>query len=165
MGLIGSAGSAEKIELLTGKYGYDAAFNYKDGDVRTQLLDAAPDGIDVYFDNVGGDHLQAALEAFNNGGRAALCGAISAYNATQRPTGPDNMANLITRGLTLKGFTVPSYRHLAPEFQEKMTAWFSEGKIAYDETVVDGIEHTVEAFLDMMNGANTGKMLVRVSQS
>jgi NADPH-dependent curcumin reductase CurA len=160
--VIGSAGSPEKVALLTEKYGYDAAFNYKDGDVRAQLAEAAPDGIDVFFDNVGGDHLEAALDAFNDGGRAALCGAIAVYNTTEKTPGPDNMANIITRGLTLKGFTLSSYLHLAPEFQERMTTWFAAGKIAYDETVVDGIENTVDAFLDMMRGANTGKMLVRV---
>jgi NADPH-dependent curcumin reductase CurA len=160
--VIGSAGSPEKVALLTEKYGYDAAFNYKDGEVRAQLAEAAPDGIDVYFDNVGGDHLEAALDAFNDGGRAALCGAIAGYNTTEKAPGPDNMGNIITRGLTLQGFTLASYLHLAPEFQERMTAWFAAGKVAYDETVVDGIENTVDAFLDMMRGANTGKMLVRV---
>lgn len=160
--VIGSAGSPEKVALLTEKYGYDAAFNYKDGDVRSQLVAAAPDGIDVYFDNVGGDHLEAALDAFNDGGRAALCGAIAGYNTTDRTPGPDNMANIITRALTLKGFTLAAYLHLAPEFQEKMTTWFAEGRIVYDETIVDGIENTIDAFLDMMRGANTGKMLVRI---
>ncbi|WP_275001221.1 NADP-dependent oxidoreductase [Promicromonospora iranensis] len=160
--VIGSAGSPEKVALLTEKYGYDAAFNYKDGDVRAQLAEAAPDGIDVYFDNVGGDHLEAALDAFNDGGRAALCGAIASYNTSEKTPGPDNMGNIITRGLTLQGFTLASYLHLAPEFQERMTAWFAAGKVAYDETVVDGIENTVDAFLDMMRGGNTGKMLVRV---
>ncbi len=161
--VIGSAGSAEKVALLTEKYGYDAAFNYKDGDVRAQLADAAPDGIDVFFDNVGGDHLEAALDVINDGGRVALCGAIAGYNTTTRTPGPDNMANIITRGLMLRGFTLAAHLHLAPEFTEKMTGWFAAGRIAYDETVVDGIEHTVDAFLDMMRGANTGKMLVRVA--
>ncbi|RUR00996.1 NADP-dependent oxidoreductase [Labedella endophytica] len=161
--VIGSAGSAEKVALLTEKYGYDAAFNYKDGDVKGQLAAAAPEGIDVFFDNVGGDHLEAALDAFNDGGRAALCGAIAGYNTTDTVPGPVNMANIITRGLTLKGFTLSAYLHLAPEFQEKMTAWFAAGEIAYDETIVDGIENTVDAFLQMMKGANTGKMLVRVN--
>lgn len=161
--VIGSAGSAEKVELLTSKYGYDAAFNYKDGDVRRQLADAAPDGVDVFFDNVGGDHLEAGLDVMNDGGRIALCGAITGYNATTRPVGPDNMANIITRALTLRGFTLAAYLHLGAEFSEKMTGWFAEGKISYDETIVDGIENTVDAFLDMMRGANTGKMLVRVA--
>ncbi|WP_433675170.1 NADP-dependent oxidoreductase [Microbacterium gorillae] len=161
--VIGSAGSAEKVALLTEKYGYDAAFNYKDGDVRAQLAAAAPEGIDVFFDNVGGDHLEAALDAFNDGGRAALCGAIAEYNTTGRVPGPDNMANIITRGLTLTGFTLANYLGVAPEFYDKMGGWFAAGQIAYDETIVDGIENTVDAFLNMMRGANTGKMLVRVA--
>ena len=160
--VIGSAGSAEKVALLTQKYGYDEAFNYKEINVREQLPVSAPDGVDVYFDNVGGDHLEAALDAMNDGGRIALCGAISGYNSTDRTQGPDNMANIITRGLKLEGFTLANYLHHAPAFREKMTKWFAEGKIAYDETVVDGIENTVDAFLDMMRGANTGKMLVRI---
>ena len=160
--VVGSAGSADKVALLTEKYGYDAAFNYKDGSVREQLPALAPGGVDVYFDNVGGDHLEAALDVMNDGGRLALCGAIAGYNTTDRPAGPDNMANVITRGLTIRGFTLGGYLHVAPEFTERMTGWFAAGKIAYDETVVDGIEHTVDAFLDMMRGANTGKMLVRV---
>jgi len=160
--VIGSAGSAAKVALLTEKYGYDAAFNYKDGPVREQLAALVPEGVDVYFDNVGGDHLQAALDVMTDGGRLALCGAIAGYNSTEPPAGPDNLANVITRGLTIKGFTLGGYLHLAPEFTERMTGWFAAGKIAYDETVVDGIEHTVDAFLDMMRGANTGKMLVRV---
>ena len=162
--VVGSAGSAEKVALLTEKYGYDAAFNYKDGPVREQLAAAAPDGIDVYFDNVGGEHLEAALSSFNDGGRAALCGAISAYNSEGEPApGPRNLANAITRGLTLKGFTLGDYRHLAPEFRERLTPWFAEGRLVWDETVVDGVEHTVDAFLEMMRGANVGKMVVRVA--
>lgn len=160
--VIGSAGSAEKVALLTQKYGYDEAFNYKEVNVREQLPVSAPGGVDVYFDNVGGDHLEAALDAMNDGGRIALCGAISGYNTTDRTPGPDNMANIITRGLKLEGFTLANYLHHAPAFREKMTTWFAEGKVAYDETVVDGIENTVDAFLDMMRGANTGKMLVRI---
>lgn len=161
--VIGSAGSDEKVALLTGKYGYDAAFNYKSGPVRELLAAAAPEGIDVYFDNVGGDHLEAALDVFKPGGRAALCGAIAGYNATDRKAGPDNMANVITRGLSLKGFTLGSYLDLAPEFNKQMGEWFTGGKIAFDETVVDGIENAVDAFLGMMQGANTGKMVVRTA--
>lgn len=159
--VIGSAGSPEKVALLTEKYGYDEAFNYKEISVREQLAVSAPDGVDVYFDNVGGDHLEAALDVMNDHGRIALCGAISGYNATERTPGPDNMANIITRGLKLEGFTLANYLELAGEFREKMSTWFAEGAINYDETVVEGIEHTVDAFVDMMRGANTGKMLVR----
>ncbi len=160
--VIGSAGSAAKVALLHEKYGFDAAFNYHDGEVRELLAQAAPDGLDVYFDNVGGDHLTAALDTFNDGGRAALCGAISTYNADGPVAGPDNMSNIVTRGLTLRGFTLGNHLDLAGEFQQRMAGWFSEGRIAYDETIVDGIDNTVEAFLAMMRGANVGKMLVRV---
>lgn len=162
--VIGSAGSAEKVELLTSRYGYDAALCYRDAPVREQLPLLAPDGVDVFFDNVGGDHLEAALDVMNPGGRVALCGAIAGYNATERTPGPDNMANLITRGLTLRGFTIGGYLDHAPEFSRLMTGWFAEGKIAYDETVVDGIEHAVDALLAMMRGENTGKMLVRIGR-
>ncbi|EWS79731.1 NADP-dependent oxidoreductase [Brachybacterium phenoliresistens] len=160
--VIGSAGTPEKVALLTQKYGYDAGFDYHDGDVRELLAQAAPEGIDVFFDNVGGDHLQAALASFRDGGRAALCGAISSYNTTDRAAGPDNMANLITRGLTLRGFTLGDHLDLSAEFQQRMTGWFEDGGIVYDETIVDGIENTVQAFLDMMRGGNIGKMLVRI---
>ena len=159
--VIGSAGSPRKVALLTEKYGYDVAFSYKDAPVREQLAQAAPDGVDVFFDNVGGDHLEAALDVMKPGGRAALCGAISTYNASERRPGPDNMANLITRGLTLRGFTIGGYLHRAEEFNRLVTGWFTEGRIAYDETVVDGVENAVDAFLTMMRGGNVGKMLVR----
>ncbi|WP_418908587.1 NADP-dependent oxidoreductase [Glutamicibacter endophyticus] len=160
--VVGSAGSDEKVELLTSKYGYDAAFNYKNGPAIELLAEVAPEGIDVFFDNVGGEQLEAALESFNNGGRAALCGAISSYNSTDTAKGPGNMSHLITRGLKLQGFTLGSYLQHADAFYADMGRWFSEGKIAYDETIVDGLENTVDAFIQMMRGANTGKMLVRL---
>jgi NADPH-dependent curcumin reductase CurA len=160
--VIGSAGSAEKVALLTSKYGYDAAFNYKDGPVREQLAAAAPEGIDVFFDNVGGDHLEAAFDAFNDGGRAALCGAIVSYNSTEPSVGPDNMANIITRALTVQGFTIGKYLNLFADFSREMTAWFQAGEIEFDETVVDGLDNAVDALLDQMRGANIGKMVVKV---
>ncbi|MHA7208431.1 NADP-dependent oxidoreductase [Arthrobacter sp. MDT1-65] len=159
--VIGSAGSAAKVALLKEKYGYDEAFNYKDAPVREQLREATPDGIDVYFDNVGGDHLEAALDRLNRGGRAALCGAISQYNNTARTPGPDNMANLVKNSLKLEGFIVGQHQDLQAEFAGKMTGWLADGSVVFDETVVDGIGNAVRAFLDMMDGANTGKMLVR----
>ena len=159
--VIGSAGTAEKVALLTSKYGFDAAFNYRDGDIGGQLAAAAPDGIDVYFDNVGGDHLTAALGAFNDGGRAAICGAISLYNA-DRDIGVRNMSNIVTRGLTLTGFTMGSYFQFAPQFAETMRGWLSDGKIAYDETISEGIDSAFDAFTGMMNGANIGKAIVRL---
>jgi NADPH-dependent curcumin reductase CurA len=161
--VIGSAGSAEKVQLLTQKYGYDAAFNYKDGDVAQLLQEAAPEGIDVFFDNVGADHLEAAIGAFNDHGRAAICGSIASYNATEPTPGPRNMGYIVARKLLLQGFIVGDHWDMAEEFQQTMAEWFAAGRIAYDETVVDGVENTVDAFLDMMRGGNTGKMLVRVS--
>jgi NADPH-dependent curcumin reductase CurA len=162
--VVGSAGTAAKVALLTQRYGFDAAFNYKDAPVAHQLATAAPDGIDVYFDNVGGDHLDAALAAFRPGGRAALCGAISAYNATEPPPGPRNLSQMIGKGLTMKGFLVSSYGQHTPAFTAEVGAWLAAGKMAYDETVFDGIEHTLDAFLGLLRGDNTGKMLVKVSR-
>ena len=162
--VVGSAGSAEKVALLTERYGFDAAFNYKDGDVAGQLAQAAPEGIDVYFDNVGGEHLEAALGAFNDQGRAALCGAISQYNTEGEATGPRNMANIVTRGLTLQGFTVGGYTQHFPAFMADMTAWVTAGDVVFDETVVEGLDHAVDAFLGMMRGENVGKMVVKTAR-
>lgn len=161
--VVGSAGSDEKTALLSEKYGYDTAINYRTAPIREQLVEATGEqGIDVYFDNVGGDHLEAAMEVFNTGGRGALCGAIVSYNSTERMAGPDNMANMITRALTLKGFTVGNYVQHYAEFTEQMSAWFSQGKIAYDETVVEGLDNTFDAFLSLLKGGNTGKMVVKL---
>jgi NADPH-dependent curcumin reductase CurA len=160
--VLGSAGSVEKVALLTDRYGYDIALDYKAAPIREQLLGVAGDGIDVYFDNVGGDHLEAALAAMRNGGRAALCGAIAGYNATERVPGPDNMMNIISRGLTLQGFTLGNYTHVFPEFAAKMGPWLASGDVVHDETVVEGIENSVDAFLQLMRGGNVGKMLVKV---
>lgn len=160
--VIGSAGSDEKTALLTEKYGYDVALNYKKAPIREQLAEAASDGVDVYFDNVGGDHLEAALDVMNRHGRAALCGAISQYNVTEKPAGPDNMANMVKQSLMLKGFIVGDYMEHAGEFREAMSSWFAEGRIQYDETVVDGLDHAADAFISMMEGANKGKMIVRI---
>ncbi|NII52238.1 NADP-dependent oxidoreductase [Frigoribacterium endophyticum] len=160
--VVGSAGSDEKVALLTSKYGFDAAFNYKTGDVAELLAEAAPEGIDVYFDNVGGDHLSAALGAFKDGGRAALCGSIANYNATGAPVGITNMTNMVTRGLTMKGFTLGDYRHVAPAFQAEMGPWLANGEVVHDETVVDGIDSAFDAFTGLMRGENVGKMVVRV---
>ncbi|GAA1083325.1 NADP-dependent oxidoreductase [Nocardiopsis composta] len=160
--VIGSAGGPAKVDLLTGKYGYDAAFDYKQGDVAGQLAKAAPDGIDVYFDNVGGEHLEAALASFNRDGRAAICGMISGYNSEHPQPAPHNLFEVIKKGLTLRGFTVGFHTHRMRDFAREAGAWLAEGRLVYDETVVDGVENTLEAFLGMMDGANTGKMLVRV---
>jgi len=161
--VIGSAGSDEKVALLRSRYGFDASFNYKNGAVSRQLREAAPDGIDVCFDNVGGDHLEAAIFAFNDGGRAALCGAISAYNADHAQPGPRNLAMMISKGLTLRGFTIPSYQQHATEFFREIGPLVSSGDFVFDETVIDGVENAFDAWLSLMRGGNIGKMVVRIA--
>ncbi|WP_431875304.1 NADP-dependent oxidoreductase [Micromonospora marina] len=159
--VIGSAGSAAKVERLTA-LGFDAAFDYHDGPVYKQLKAAAPDGVDVYFDNVGGDHLEAAIGAMNLHGRAAICGMISQYNATEPQPAPRNLALVIGKRLTLRGFLVGDHGHLRDQFVQEMAGWLREGRLSYDETIVDGIEQAPEAFLGLLRGENLGKMLVRL---
>ena len=160
--VIGSAGSDEKLELLKSKYGFDAAFNYKNGHVSRQLAGVAPDGVDVYFDNVGGDHLEAAIFAMNDFGRAAICGSIASYNATEAPTAPRNLYMLTTKSLSLIGFTITHFNHLLDEFASTVGPLVASGQFVWDETIVDGIDNSLEAFRGLMLGQNTGKMLVRV---
>jgi NADPH-dependent curcumin reductase CurA len=162
--VIGSAGGPIKAKRLVEEFGYDAAIDYKAGDLDGQLGLAAPDGIDVYFDNVGGDHLRAAIGAMNPHGRIALCGAISVYNATTPPPGPDNLYQAIGKRLTLRGLLVGDHYDLAGEYVHLAAGWLADGSLHYEETVVDGIDNTVEAFLGMLGGANTGKMLIRLPQ-
>ncbi|MFF2842895.1 NADP-dependent oxidoreductase [Paenarthrobacter sp. NPDC057981] len=160
--VIGSAGSAEKVARLV-ELGFDAAFNYNDGPVLEQLQEAAEErGIDVYFDNVGGEHLEAALATLTVGGRVAMCGAIAQYNSTEPPAAPRNLAVAIGKQLTLRGFLVGGQRQHAAEFARKMAGWLADGTISYDETIVDGLENAPQAFIDLLDGANTGKMLVRL---
>ncbi|QUW91097.1 NADP-dependent oxidoreductase [Streptomyces sp. V17-9] len=160
--VIGSAGSDEKVKLLLDEYGFDAAFNYKNGPVSEQLRAAAPDGVDVYFDNVGGDHLEAAIGSLNLNGRIAICGAISVYNNTEPAPGPKNLARLIqTRG-RIEGFLVGDHYDLQPQFVEEVGPWVRSGELKYRETVVEGIENNLEAFLGVLRGDNTGKMIVKL---
>ena len=160
--VIGSAGSGEKARHLVEELGFDAAFNYKDAPVREQLRAAAPDGIDVYFDNVGGDHLEAAIGSLNKYGRVALCGAISQYNETAPPAAPRNLALAIGKELNLRGFIVGNHNDRMPDFLAEVGGWLRAGKISARETFVDGLENAPEAFLGLMRGENTGKMVVRV---
>ncbi|MFF4831551.1 NADP-dependent oxidoreductase [Streptomyces sp. NPDC001315] len=160
--VIGSAGSDEKVKLLVEEYGFDAAFNYKNGPVGEQLREAAPDGVDVYFDNVGGDHLEAAIGQLNRDGRIAICGMISVYNSTEPVPGPKNLARLIqTRG-RIEGFLVGDHYDLQPQFVQEVGAWIRSGELKYRETVVEGIENNLEAFLGVLRGDNTGKMIVKL---
>ncbi|MEU4836418.1 NADP-dependent oxidoreductase [Streptosporangium sp. NPDC023615] len=160
--VVGSAGSPEKITHLLDDLGFDAAFDYHDGAVDDQLARAAPDGIDLYFDNVGGDHLRAAIGELRTYGRVAMCGAISAYNATGPVPGPDNLGLAVGKRLTLRGFIVSDHLDRMPDMIAEVGAWIREGKVVFAETVVDGLENAPQAFIDMLGGANTGKMVVRL---
>lgn len=162
--VIGSAGSADKVRMLVEDFGFDAAFNYHDGPVREQLLRAAPDGIDVYFDNVGGEHLEAALEAMHEHGRVVMCGMISQYNATEPPAAPRNLFLAISKRLRLDGMLVRDHVALEPRFVEEVSAWIKSGGLKYRETHRDGIDNAVAAFLGMLRGENTGKMIVRLPE-
>lgn len=162
--VFGSAGSAEKCELITQKYGFDAAMNYKAEPIRDQVNRViGDDGLDVYFDNVGGDHLEAALDVLAPFGRVAVCGAIGQYNATTPQPGPDNMTNILRQKLKIHGFIQSDYAAEAgDEFRRVAGQWFADGKLAYDETVVEGIEHSVDAFMGLLRGENSGKMVVKI---
>jgi NADPH-dependent curcumin reductase CurA len=159
--VIGSAGTDEKVAWLR-EIGFDAAFNYKTAPVLSQLRDAAPDGIDVYFDNVGADHLEAALVMLNNHGRVAMSGAIAHYNATEPPPGPTNLGLVITKRLTLRGFIVIDHQHRKPDMVADVSAWLRDGKLFHTETVVDGLPNAPAAFINLLRGHNTGKMIVRL---
>jgi NADPH-dependent curcumin reductase CurA len=160
--VVGSAGSPEKVALLLDELGFDRAFNYKEGDLRGQLTNAAPEGLDVYFDNVGGDQLEAALAAMRDHGRIVACGAISRYNDTAPLPGPRNLFLVVTRRLTIKGFIVTDWRAERPAFLKEVGALLAEGKLRPKETIVEGLERAPQAFLDMMRGANVGKMVVKI---
>jgi hypothetical protein len=160
--VIGSAGSAAKVAHLTDELGFDDAFNYRDGKVGELLAKAAPKGIDVYFDNVGGDHLEAAITALRKNGRIAACGSISVYNEKEPPPGPRNLALVVGKRVKLQGFIILDHFDRLPAMIEEVGGWLAEGRLVADETVVDGLDNAPAAFLGMLRGENTGKMVVRL---
>jgi NADPH-dependent curcumin reductase CurA len=160
--VVGSAGGPEKCALLMDEFGFDAAIDYREGSLYGQLRDAAPKGIDLYFDNVGGDHLEAAISAMRPFGRIAMCGAISAYNATALPPGPRNLVLAVGKRLTLRGFIVSDHADRRDAFEAEVGAWVRDGDIVVRETVLEGIERAPEAFLGLLRGANVGKMLLKL---
>jgi len=159
--VVGSAGSAAKIEWLR-ELGFDAAFDYRKHPVREALAAAAPEGIDVYFDNVGGDHLEAAIGALHTYGRVAACGSVSRYNDVEPSPGPRNMFMVVTKRLRIQGYIITDHYDRYPEFFERASEWVREGKLRYRETVVEGIDNAPRAFLGLLRGENIGKMLVKV---
>ena len=160
--VVGSAGSDEKVQLLQSELGFDAAFNYKSGDVRKLLPAAAPEGIDVYFDNVGGDHLEAALGSMRDHGRIAACGSISRYNDEAPSPGPRNMFLIVTRRLTIRGFIILDHMHELKTFFTEVAPLVRDGRLRAQETVVEGLANAPQAFLDMLRGVNVGKMIVKL---
>jgi NADPH-dependent curcumin reductase CurA len=160
--VIASAGSADKVDYLLGELGVDAAFDYKQRPVLGQLLAAAPEGIDVYFDNVGGDHLDAALAVLRRGGRVAVCGTISEYDADEPPPGLRNLFLAVANELTIRGFRGSSYVHLLDEMTRDVAAWLRAGELRIRETVVDGLERAPAALAALMRGDTLGKTVVKV---
>jgi hypothetical protein len=159
--VIGSAGSPEKVAWLH-ELGFDTAFDYREHPVRSALAEAAPDGIDIYFDNVGGDHLEAAIGALHNYGRVVCCGSISRYNDVEPSPGPRNMFMVVTKRLRIQGYIISDRYAGFPEFLEKAAGWVADGRLQYRETVIEGIENAPRAFLGLLRGENIGKMLVKV---
>ncbi|WP_173083248.1 NADP-dependent oxidoreductase [Phytohabitans rumicis] len=162
--VIGSAGSAAKVRYLLDEVGVDAAFDYRAGPLPDLLAEAAPDGVDVYFDNVGGDHLRAAIGALRPHGRVAICGMISEYAAERSAPGPDNLMLAVTKSLTIRGFRASAMAHLIPEMTREVGAWIRAGRLRYRETVVDGLERAPAALAGLLRGDNTGKTLVRITR-
>jgi NADPH-dependent curcumin reductase CurA len=160
--VIGSAGSAEKVKHIKEKLGFDEAFNYHDGNVTELLLAAAPEGIDVYFDNVGGDHLEAALWALNTHGRIAACGSISAYNEEKLPPGPRNLHLIVGKRVSINGFIIMDHYDRFKAMVSEVSTWLANGELVAEETVVDGLDNAPAAFIGMLKGENTGKMIVRL---
>lgn len=159
--VIGSAGSAAKVKHLVDVLGFDAAFNYRDGSVIEQLRHAAPDGIHVYLDNVGGDHLEAAIDSMVDHGRIAWCGAIAQYHSTQPPAAPRNLFDVSGKSIRLEGFAVRDYAHLFDEWAEFIVPHLQTGQVVSDHTIVTGFDRLVDAFLGLLRGENVGKMIVQ----
>lgn len=165
--VVGIAGAAKKCRYAVEELGYDACISHYDDDMAEQLAQACPEGIDVYFENVGGKPWEAAMPLLNTFARIPVCGLIAHYNQTELPPGPDRMSLLqgliLRRSLKMQGFIVSNYRHRFPDFVRDMSGWLAEGKVRYREDMVDGLENAPTAFLGLFSGDNFGKLVVRVS--
>ncbi|MCX6590281.1 MAG: NADP-dependent oxidoreductase [Acidobacteria bacterium] len=162
--VVGIAGTDEKCRLLVEEFGFDAAYNYKTTtDHSAKLKELCPSGIDCYFDNVGGVISDAVFSRMNTFGRVSICGQISQYNNTKVEIGPRLLSTILVKQLKVEGFIVIRYFERAREFYTDMSQWLREGKLKYRDTVVDGIENAPQAFIGLLQGENTGKMLVKVA--
>jgi NADPH-dependent curcumin reductase CurA len=163
--VVGSAGSPEKCAYLLDELKLDDAVNYREcDDLSAALAGAMPAGIDLYFDNVGGTHLAAALANMRDFGRIVACGMIEQYNAVEPPNGPSNLMNIVSRRLTMRGFIVRDHLDLMETFTRDMSEWIADGKVTWRETVYDGIEHAPDALIALFHGMNFGKMLVKLGE-
>ncbi|WP_299033526.1 NADP-dependent oxidoreductase [uncultured Pseudokineococcus sp.] len=161
--VVGTAGGEEKVRWLLAEAGFTDAADHRSAGAGELLGRLLPEGADVYFDNVGGPMLEAALPRMRDHGRVALCGAISGYNATSAPAGPRTLGVAIGKRLRLEGFIVTDHLERTEEFTREMAGWLARGELVHRETVTDGVESAFEAFLGVLSGANTGKMLVRLA--
>ena len=165
--VVGIAGAAEKCRYAVEELGYDACISHYDKDMAQQLAAACPEGIDVYFENVGGSSWEAVMPLLNNFARIPVCGLIAHYNQTELPPGPDRMSQLqgliLRRSLKMQGFIVGNYRDRIPDFVKDMSGWLAAGKVKYREDMVEGLERAPEAFLGLFSGENFGKLVVKVN--
>jgi NADPH-dependent curcumin reductase CurA len=159
--VIGSAGSGEKLAWLR-DLGFDGVFDYRERSPRDGLAELASDGIDIYFDNVGGEHLEAAIGALRKYGRVVACGSISRYNDAEPTPGPRNMFMVVTKRLRLQGYIISDHSDRFGDFVRQAAEWVRDGRLRYRETIVEGIENAPGAFLGLFRGENVGKMLVAV---
>ncbi|SFD69785.1 hypothetical protein SAMN05216238_103202 [Lentibacillus persicus] len=163
--VVGIAGSEEKISFLKDELNFDEGINYKtSNDIKADLKKACPDGVDVYFDNVGGDISDAVMTQLNKYARIPVCGAISSYNMEEQDTGPRVQQTLIKKSALMQGFIVGNYSDRFTEGAEQLGQWLQEGRLTYQETIREGFENIPEAFLDLFRGKNIGKLLVKVSE-
>lgn len=161
--VIGIAGTDEKVQMLKSKFGFDEVINYNTSqDIKKELAAICPDGVDVYYDNVGGDITDSVLANINRLGRVIACGAISLYNNTSVPTGPRVEPLLIRKSLLMQGFIVSNYANKFPEGIKQLSEWLSEDKLIYTETIVEGFDAIPSAFIDLFEGKNKGKMIVKI---
>ena len=163
--VIGSAGSDDKVSYLVDELGLDAAFNYRRGSLPDLLRETAPEGIDVYFDNVGGNHLEAALGALRRFGRIVMCGTIAEYDLGAPPPGPRNLFLVVAKELTIRGLRGNTYAEVIPELWREVGGLLREGRIKSRETIVDGLENAPVALARLMRGDTTGKTLVRIAET
>ncbi len=162
--VIGSAGGQKKVDYLLNELKIDAAIDYKaEPSLTKALARAAPEGIDVYFDNVGGDHLQAALAVANKFARFALCGMISTYNSTEPSAAPRNIMQAVIKNIRMQGFIVMNYAHMEEQFLRDVTGWYQAGQLNLAETVHEGIDHALDALFGLFSGENLGRMLVKLA--